>query len=119
MKSFDLADVYRHLLSENQLSGYEVTERFYEIGSAKFWRNLMPSLRHQQPAPTGYELRSINIMPSHVLASSPHEMASVSTLGKSSEAEESMSSTDFLVIGGGIIGLSVARELKHRFLTLT
>src|ERR1700730_7663258 len=30
---FDLADVYRHLLSQNQLSGYEVTERFYEIGS--------------------------------------------------------------------------------------
>src|SRR5438477_9428117 len=26
-----------------------------------------------------------------------------------------MSSTDFLVLGGGIIGLSVARELKHRF----
>ena len=32
-KPFDLADVYRHLLSENQLSGHEVTERFYEIGS--------------------------------------------------------------------------------------
>ena len=32
---FDLADVYRRLLSENQLSGYEVTERFYEIGSAQ------------------------------------------------------------------------------------
>lgn len=30
---FDLAEVYRRLLSENQLSGYEVTERFYEIGS--------------------------------------------------------------------------------------
>jgi len=26
-----------------------------------------------------------------------------------------MISTDFLVLGGGIIGLSVARELKRRF----
>jgi L-2-hydroxyglutarate oxidase LhgO len=26
-----------------------------------------------------------------------------------------VSSTDFLILGGGIIGLSVARELKHRF----
>lgn len=30
---FDLAEVYRRLLDENQLSGYEVAERFYEIGS--------------------------------------------------------------------------------------
>lgn len=28
---------------------------------------------------------------------------------------QSMSSTDFLILGGGIIGLSVARELKRRF----
>ena len=26
-----------------------------------------------------------------------------------------MSSTDFLILGGGIIGLKIARELKHRF----
>jgi L-2-hydroxyglutarate oxidase LhgO len=26
-----------------------------------------------------------------------------------------VSSTDFLILGGGIIGLSIARELKHRF----
>jgi NDP-sugar pyrophosphorylase family protein len=32
---FDLAAVYRRLLSENQLFGHEVTERFYEIGSAE------------------------------------------------------------------------------------
>jgi NDP-sugar pyrophosphorylase family protein len=30
---FDLADVYKDLLSKKQLSGHEVTERFYEIGS--------------------------------------------------------------------------------------
>ena len=31
------------------------------------------------------------------------------------EERQSVSSTDFLILGGGIIGLSVARELKHRF----
>jgi NDP-sugar pyrophosphorylase family protein len=49
---FDLADVYRHLLSENQLSGHEVTERFYEIGSAKGLAELDAFLHHQ-PAPIG------------------------------------------------------------------
>ena len=49
---FDLADVYRRLLSENQLSGHEVTERFYEIGSAKGLVELDAFLRHQ-PAPAG------------------------------------------------------------------
>jgi len=44
---FDLADVYRHLLSENQLSGYEVTERFYEIGSPEGVAELDAFLRHQ------------------------------------------------------------------------
>jgi NDP-sugar pyrophosphorylase family protein len=42
---FDLADVYRRLLSENQLSGYEVTERFYEIGSAEGLAELDTFLR--------------------------------------------------------------------------
>jgi NDP-sugar pyrophosphorylase family protein len=44
---FDLADVYRHLLSENQLCGHEVTERFYEIGSPEGLAELNAFLRHQ------------------------------------------------------------------------
>lgn len=31
--SFDLSDVYTQLLKEEELGGFEVTERFYEIGS--------------------------------------------------------------------------------------
>jgi NDP-sugar pyrophosphorylase family protein len=30
---FDLADVYQYLISRDELAGYEVTQRFYEIGS--------------------------------------------------------------------------------------
>jgi NDP-sugar pyrophosphorylase family protein len=30
---FDLVAVYQSLLAEGELAGYEVTERFYEIGS--------------------------------------------------------------------------------------
>lgn len=32
-KVFDLAEVYSRLLEKNELAGYEVKERFYEIGS--------------------------------------------------------------------------------------
>jgi NDP-sugar pyrophosphorylase family protein len=32
-EAFDLAEVYKQLLAARQLAGYEVTERFYEIGS--------------------------------------------------------------------------------------
>ena len=32
-RPFDLADVYRELVAGGRLSGYEVTRRFYEIGS--------------------------------------------------------------------------------------
>jgi NDP-sugar pyrophosphorylase family protein len=46
-EAFDLADVYRRLLSENQLSGHEVTERFYEIGSPEGLAELDAFLRHQ------------------------------------------------------------------------
>lgn len=48
---FDLADVYQRLLSENRLSGYEVTERFYEIGSPEGLAELDAFLRHQ-PVPS-------------------------------------------------------------------
>jgi NDP-sugar pyrophosphorylase family protein len=44
--------VYQKLLSENQLSGYEVTERFYEIGSPEGLAELDAFLR-QQPASIG------------------------------------------------------------------
>jgi NDP-sugar pyrophosphorylase family protein len=44
---FDLAEVYRHFLSENQLTGHEVTERFYEIGSRQGLEELDAFLRHQ------------------------------------------------------------------------
>jgi NDP-sugar pyrophosphorylase family protein len=43
---FDLAEVYRRLLSENQLSGHEVTERFYEIGAPAGLAELDAFLRH-------------------------------------------------------------------------
>ena len=29
----DLADLYSHLIAEGRMMGYEVTPRFYEIGS--------------------------------------------------------------------------------------
>jgi hypothetical protein len=31
--AFDLASVYGQLVRQQQVAGYEVTERFYEIGS--------------------------------------------------------------------------------------
>lgn len=34
-ESFDLSDVYRSLIDQNQLAGYEVSQRFYEIGSVQ------------------------------------------------------------------------------------
>jgi len=46
---FDLTEVYRQLLAENQLTGHEVTERFYEIGSPKGLAELDALLR-QRPA---------------------------------------------------------------------
>jgi NDP-sugar pyrophosphorylase family protein len=45
---FDLADVYRELVARNQLAGYEVEQRFYEIGSPQGLAELDEVLRHHQ-----------------------------------------------------------------------
>jgi NDP-sugar pyrophosphorylase family protein len=47
---FDLADVYQDLLLRKQLAGYEVTERFYEIGSPEGLAELDAFLRRDPPA---------------------------------------------------------------------
>lgn len=47
-KAFDLADVYRDLIDRNQLAGFEVERRFYEIGSPKGLAELDAILRSQQ-----------------------------------------------------------------------
>ncbi len=43
---FDLAEVYQRLLKMKQLAGYEVPERFYEIGSFEGIRELEERLRN-------------------------------------------------------------------------
>jgi len=45
---FDLAEVYGYLVSESQLAGYEIMERFYEIGSPKGLVELDALLRQEQ-----------------------------------------------------------------------
>ncbi|HEY8835322.1 MAG TPA: nucleotidyltransferase family protein [Chthoniobacterales bacterium] len=51
-KAFDLADVYRDLISRNELAGYEVAQRFYEIGSPEGLAELDAMLRSQQLSAT-------------------------------------------------------------------
>jgi NDP-sugar pyrophosphorylase family protein len=51
-KAFDLADVYRDLIARNELAGYEVTQRFYEIGSPEGLAELDAMLRHQELSAT-------------------------------------------------------------------
>jgi len=46
-KRFDLADVYGKILSDNSLIGYEVRERFYEIGSFKGIEDLKVFLKNK------------------------------------------------------------------------
>jgi NDP-sugar pyrophosphorylase family protein len=47
-KAFDLADVYRDLIGRNELGGFEVDHRFYEIGSPEGLAELDAMLRSQQ-----------------------------------------------------------------------
>lgn len=47
-KAFDLADVYRDLIDKNELAGFEVEQRFYEIGSPEGLAELDAMLRSQQ-----------------------------------------------------------------------
>lgn len=47
-KAFDLADVYRDLVSRNELAGFEVEHRFYEVGSPEGLAELDAMLRSQQ-----------------------------------------------------------------------
>jgi NDP-sugar pyrophosphorylase family protein len=47
-KAFDLADVYRDLIGRNGLAGFEVEQRFYEIGSPEGLAELDAMLRSQQ-----------------------------------------------------------------------
>jgi NDP-sugar pyrophosphorylase family protein len=51
-KVFDLADIYTDLIARNELAGFEVTERFYEIGSPEGLAELDVMLRHQQLSKT-------------------------------------------------------------------
>ncbi len=44
-EAFDLADVYRRLVVEKQLAGYEVNQRFYEVGSPEGLAELDSILR--------------------------------------------------------------------------
>jgi N-acetyl-alpha-D-muramate 1-phosphate uridylyltransferase len=46
-EAFDLAQVYQMLLSQRQLAAFEVTRRFYEIGSPKGIEELANHLREQ------------------------------------------------------------------------
>jgi NDP-sugar pyrophosphorylase family protein len=48
----DLATVYQDLLAQGQLQGYEVHERFYEIGSAAGLEETRRLLSTASPAPT-------------------------------------------------------------------
>lgn len=45
--SFDLAMLYEKLVRESRASGFEVSERFYEIGSREGWSELDKLLNHE------------------------------------------------------------------------
>lgn len=46
--AFDLVEVYQHLLKEDRLAGYEITSRFYEIGSFSGIKEMENYLRNQK-----------------------------------------------------------------------
>ena len=46
-EAFDLANLYQQLMAKKQLAGYEVTQRFYEIGSPEGLAELDQLLRTQ------------------------------------------------------------------------
>jgi NDP-sugar pyrophosphorylase family protein len=46
-EAFDLAEVYGPLAAEGRLAGYEVTRRFYEIGSPQGWAQTDELLRQR------------------------------------------------------------------------
>jgi NDP-sugar pyrophosphorylase family protein len=48
--AFDLETVYQDLLAQNQLAGFEVADRFYEIGSPEGLRETHEYLRKQSLA---------------------------------------------------------------------
>ena len=50
-KAFDLAEVYRDLICNEALAGYEVPQRFYEIGSPEGLAELDALLHSQQLSP--------------------------------------------------------------------
>jgi NDP-sugar pyrophosphorylase family protein len=45
---FDLADLYRDLVNEKLMIGYEVKDRFYEIGTPQSWAEADEYLRHMK-----------------------------------------------------------------------
>jgi len=47
-KALDLADVYRDLIDKNELAGFEVEQRFYEVGSQEGLAELDAMLRSQR-----------------------------------------------------------------------
>jgi NDP-sugar pyrophosphorylase family protein len=47
-KAFDLVDVYRGLIARDELAGFEVEQRFYEVGSPAGLAELDVMLRKQQ-----------------------------------------------------------------------
>jgi NDP-sugar pyrophosphorylase family protein len=51
-KAFDLADLYRDLIGQDELAGYEVGQRFYEIGSPEGLADLDALLRGRKLSAT-------------------------------------------------------------------